>query len=105
MKLKGSQTEKNLREALLSEEEANRKFEKYAKTAKEEGFLHICELFEETASAEMQFETRYKRILENIDFEANPDEPVLRQWVCRKCGTTFNLSSPGNLGVCNNCTH
>lgn len=52
MELKGSQTEKNLLAAFAGESQANVKYTYFASKAKEDGFVQIGKIFEETASNE-----------------------------------------------------
>jgi rubrerythrin len=52
MELKGSKTEKNLKEAFAGESMARNKYTFYASAAKKEGFVQISDFFEETAENE-----------------------------------------------------
>ncbi len=54
MKLKGSQTEKNLWTAFAGESQARNKYTYYASKAKKEGFVQIAKIFEETANNEKE---------------------------------------------------
>ena len=58
----------------------------FAKTAREEGFGEIADVFEAIAVAEKQHEKRYLGLLENIknDRVFKKDKPVV--WRCRNCG-------------------
>jgi rubrerythrin len=51
--LKGSKTEKNLKEAFAGESQARNKYTYFAKVAKKEGFNYIARIFEMTANNEM----------------------------------------------------
>ena len=53
MELKGSKTEKNLMAAFAGETQARAKYNYYAAKAKEDGYGHIANIFEETAANEM----------------------------------------------------
>ncbi len=50
--LKGSNTEKNLREAFAGESQANRRYLAFAKQAEKEGYPHVAKLFRAAAEAE-----------------------------------------------------
>ena len=52
MELKGSRTEANLMAAIAGESQARNKYTYYAWQAKKEGYEHIANIFEETASNE-----------------------------------------------------
>ena len=53
MELKGSRTEANLMAAFAGETQARAKYNYYAAKAKEDGYGHIANIFEETAANEM----------------------------------------------------
>ncbi len=52
MELKGSRTEANLLAAFAGESQARNKYTFYAEKARDEGYRHIAEIFEETADNE-----------------------------------------------------
>lgn len=52
--LAGTKTEKNLTEAFCGESQARNKYTFFAQKAKEDGFVHIARLFEETANNEKE---------------------------------------------------
>lgn len=54
MDLKGSKTEKNLREAFAGESQARNKYTYYASKAKKDGYVQIQKIFEETANNEKE---------------------------------------------------
>lgn len=54
MNLKGSQTEKNLLAAFAGEAQARTKYNYYASKAKKEGYVHIANIFQETADNEKE---------------------------------------------------
>ena len=54
MELKGSKTEKNLREAFSGESEARNKYTYFASVAKKEGYEQIAEIFLKTAENEKE---------------------------------------------------
>ena len=54
MELKGSKTEKNLKEAFAGESQARNKYTYYAAKAKKDGYVQISKFFEETANNEKE---------------------------------------------------
>jgi rubrerythrin len=54
MELKGSKTEKNLKEAFAGESQARNKYAYFASKAKKEGYVQIGKIFEETAQNEQE---------------------------------------------------
>lgn len=54
MELKGSKTEKNLREAFAGESQARNKYTYFASVAKKEGYEQIAAIFEATANNEKE---------------------------------------------------
>lgn len=66
MKLKGTQSEKNLAVAFSGESQARNKYTYYAARAKEEGLLSTAELFESMAKNEMEHAKVWFKLLFNI---------------------------------------
>lgn len=54
MDLKGTKTEKNLKEAFAGESQARNKYTYYAAKAKKDGYVQISKFFEETANNEKE---------------------------------------------------
>ena len=54
MELKGSKTEKNLKEAFSGESQARNKYTYYASQAKKDGYVQISKFFEDTANNEKE---------------------------------------------------
>ncbi|MBR6718697.1 MAG: rubrerythrin family protein [Oscillospiraceae bacterium] len=54
MELKGSRTEANLQAAFAGESQARNKYTYFASKARKEGYVHIAEIFEETANNEKE---------------------------------------------------
>jgi rubrerythrin len=80
-------TADNLREAAAGENhEHTEMYPSFAKTAREEGFTAIADIFMAIAVAEKQHEKRYLDLLANIDNNRvfKRDQP--RVWRCRNCG-------------------
>ena len=78
-------------------------YEGFAKTAIEEGFSDIAELFNGVAAIEKHHEERYRKLLSNIE-EGNVfvnSEPIM--WVCKNCGHIHFGDKA--LEVCPVCDH
>jgi len=75
----------------------------FAKTAKEEGFGKIAEMFEGVAKIEKEHEERYLKLLANVE----SGEVFARQgnmdWECRNCGHIH--VGPKALDLCPVCSH
>jgi len=66
MELKGTQTEKNLREAFAGESQARNKYTYFAGKAKKEGFEQIASLFLESAENEKEHAKIWFKLLNGI---------------------------------------
>jgi len=64
--LKGSKTEKNLREAFAGESQANRRYLAFAKQAEKEGYPHVAKLFRAAAEAETVHAHAHLRVLGGV---------------------------------------
>lgn len=75
----------------------------FAKTAREEGFTQIAELFEKVAEIEKEHEQRYRQLLKNVNeglvFSRDDD----RIWQCSNCGHI--VVGPKAPDVCPVCDH
>lgn len=76
-------------------------YNKFAKEAREEGFVEIAFLFESVAKIEKEHEERYLKLLENIEegivFTRDGD----KIWKCRNCGHIhIGKTAPGICPVC-----
>ncbi|MBN1796270.1 MAG: rubrerythrin family protein [Sedimentisphaerales bacterium] len=69
MKLKGSQTEKNLLAAFAGESQARNRYAYFASQAKKEGYEQISAVFAETAEQEKEHAKREFKFLEGGDVE------------------------------------
>jgi rubrerythrin len=69
MKLKGSQTEKNLLTAFAGESQARNRYTYFASQAKKEGYEQIRAIFEETANQEKEHAKREFKFLEGGEVE------------------------------------
>lgn len=64
MELKGSKTEKNLQEAFAGESQARNKYTYFSSKAKNEGYVQISKIFEETANNEKEHAKLWFKLLE-----------------------------------------
>ncbi|MBN2019648.1 MAG: rubrerythrin family protein [Sedimentisphaerales bacterium] len=76
MKLKGSQTEKNLLAAFAGESQARNRYTYFASQAKKEGFEQIAAIFEETAGQEKEHAKREFKFLEGGEVEITAAYPA-----------------------------
>jgi len=97
-------TIENLKEAAAGEHYENTTmYPEFAKTADEEGFKDIAEVFRNIAIAEKRHERRYLALAKNIDegLVFKRTKPV--RWVCRNCGYVHEGLEPPD--VCPACAH
>ncbi len=97
-------TAENLREAAAGENyEQTTMYPEFAKTAREEGFDEIADVFLAIAVAEKQHEKRYRDLLANIEAGRvfRRDKPVT--WRCRNCG--YIHTGEEAVEVCPACAH
>ena len=77
----------NLKESMEVEKyEWSDMYKNFAKTAREEGFVDIAELFELTSTVEKAHEERYKVLAENIENGGVFKKPEEIMWKCNNCG-------------------
>ena len=62
--LKGTQTEKNLMAAFAGESQARNRYTYYAGKAKDEGFIQIAAIFDETANQEKEHAKRLFKFMD-----------------------------------------
>ncbi|SDP58832.1 rubrerythrin [Desulforhopalus singaporensis] len=80
-------TADNLREAAAGENyEHTAMYPEFAKTAREEGFDRIADIFLAIAVAEKQHEKRYQDLLANIEADRVFKRDRAVTWRCRNCG-------------------
>jgi len=96
-------TKDNLKNAVAGEhEEWAVIYPECAKTAIEEGFVDVAQLFINIASAEKQHEKRYLGFLKMLNDDLTPSgDAEGLQWCCRNCG--FVSSTPTAPPVCSIC--
>ena len=74
----------------------------FAKTAREEGFDEIAELFEEVAAIEKEHEERYKKLFKNIEDKIVFSRDGDAIWQCSNCGhIVVGKDAPEVCPVCN----
>jgi len=76
MKLKGSQTEKNLLKAFAGESQARNRYTYFASAARKEGFEQIAAIFEETADNEKEHAKIFFKHLEGGDITIEAAYPA-----------------------------
>lgn len=69
MGMKGSRTEKNILTAFCGESQARNRYTYFASKAKNEGYVQIGDIFEETANQEKEHAKRLFKLLEGGDAE------------------------------------
>lgn len=95
-------TATNLAEAAAGErEEWGDLYDNFGKTAQEEGFPQIANLYKLIASVEKMHEQRYLRLLERVKNGTVFEDEVPVEWYCRQCGFTVTAkSAPKRCPVC-----
>ena len=76
MKLKGTQTEKNLLAAFSGESQARNRYTYFASQARKEGYEQIAAIFEETANQEKEHAKREFKFLEGGEVEITAAFPA-----------------------------
>jgi len=76
MKLKGTQTEKNLLTAFCGESQARNRYTYFASKACNEGYMQISAIFEETANHEKEHAKRLFKFLEGGEVEISASFPA-----------------------------
>lgn len=69
MGIKGTRTEKNLLKAFAGESQARNRYTYFAGKARNEGFVQIADIFEETANQEKEHAKRFFKLLEGGEVE------------------------------------
>ena len=92
-------TEENLKAAIAGENAENSEmYPSFAKTAKEEGFDEIAQLFDQVGAIEKTHEAHYKLLLDNLGKGGAPDT-----WKCDNCGNIIAAkAAPTTCPVCGN---
>lgn len=74
--LKGTQTEVNILTAFAGESQARNRYTFFASKAREEGYVQIADIFEETANQEKEHAKRLFKLLEGGDVEITAAFPA-----------------------------
>ena len=95
-------TIKNLEECIEGENfEHTSMYPNFAKTAREEGFDEIAELFEGVAKIEAHHEARYQKLLDNIKNDEVFKKSTSKKWECANCGCVIEgKNAPETCPVC-----
>lgn len=95
-------TKTNLAEAAAGErEEWSDLYESFAKTAQDEGFPQIANIYKLIAKVEQMHEARYVKLLERLETGTEFEQEEPTEWYCRRCGFTINAkSAPKRCPVC-----
>lgn len=95
-------TEKNLLDAAEGEKyEHSDMYPSFAKTAREEGFTEIADLFEAVGEIEKHHEARYRALLQRVKDGKVFNESGKTAWVCSNCGYIhYGESAPETCPVC-----
>ncbi len=97
-------TLENLKAAAAGEhEEHSDLYPAFAKTAREEGFEAIAQVFEAVSVAERQHEKRYRDLAANIEAGRVFKRPASVVWRCRNCGYLHEASEAP--AACPACAH
>ena len=96
-------TKENLADAADGENhEWTDMYEKFAKTAEEEGFPELAAKFRGVAAIEKAHEERYRALLKNIEMQEVFKKSEVKVWECRNCGhIVVGTSAPEVCPVCN----
>jgi rubrerythrin len=76
MKIKGSQTEKNLITAFSGESQARNRYTYFGSQARKDGFMQMADIFEETANQEKEHAKRLFKFLEGGEAEVRASFPA-----------------------------
>lgn len=90
--IKGTKTEQNLLKAFAGESQARTRYVFFAKKAREEGYMQIADIFEETAMNEKYHAEAFFKFLEGGDLEINAAYPA------GKIGTTLENLKAAAMG-------
>lgn len=97
-------TIQNLKEAASGENyEWTDMYPRMAKEAQEEGFDEIAAMFEGIAEVEARHETRYKKLLANVENKTVFKKDKKTYWKCRNCG--YIHEGKEAVEICPVCQH
>jgi rubrerythrin len=76
-------------------------YQKFAKTAKQEGFEDVCNAFTQVAKVEKYHESRYLSLLKNVQEGKVFQKDKSVKWHCRNCGYVHQgTAAPEKCPVC-----
>lgn len=78
-------------------------YKEFEKTAREEGFDEIADVFREIGEVEEEHERRYLKLLENIEKGMVFKRDTVVKWKCRNCGYVHEGTEAPE--VCPACAH
>ena len=97
-------TAENLSEAACGENhEHTCMYPEFAGTARQEGFPELADTFEAIAVAEKRHETRFLKLLNNIEHDRVFKRDARAVWTCRNCGYQHDGDTPPDM--CPACAH
>jgi rubrerythrin len=99
----GTTAENLLAAAEGEHEEWGELYPAFADIAEAEGLKEAAASFRQIAKVEAWHETRYRKLLENVEKDLVFAKPQPVKWICRKCG--FVHEGPKALAVCPACKH
>jgi len=75
----------------------------FADMAESEGFKDVANTFRQIAKVEEKHESRYRKLLDNVEKGQVFEKPEKVKWICRKCGYVHEGTKA--LKVCPACQH
>lgn len=95
-------TKANLADAIAGENyEWIDMYATFAKQAEEEGFTEIAATFKGIAEVEKEHETRYRKLLDNLEAGQVFKKDNIVMWKCRNCGHIhIGIEAPKICSVC-----
>ncbi len=97
--VKGTETEKNLLKSFAGESQARNRYNFFSQVAREEGYVQIANIFDETAYNEQMHGKRFFSFLEGGDLEITASYPA------GKIGTTIENLTEAAAGENEEWTH
>jgi len=95
-------TKTNLQEAAAGENmEWTTLYSDFAKVAKDEGFLEVAKSFEQIAKVEKFHESRYRKLINNLENKEVFKKKATIKWHCINCGYVVEADeAPGECPAC-----
>ncbi len=98
------ETKENLKAAIAGEHYENTEmYVRMEKEAEAEGHSDLAKSFKEVGEAELAHETRYKKLLENVETDKVYKKDKVVRWKCNNCGHIHEGLEPPE--VCPACKH